>query len=98
MYKIINKDTKDLYLGTEKAVIKFANDLLHDKDKKWVWLFQNKLLDLGFVKKGDEIEDIANINLAIKFLYEIEDYDVVYIGDILEDLKEDVAVLLSQEE
>lgn len=98
MYKIINKDTKDLYLGTEKAVIKFANDLLHDKDKKWVWLFQNTLLDLGFVKKGDEVEDIANINLAIKFLYEIEDYDVVDIGDILEDLKEDVAVLLSQEE
>ena len=98
MYKIINKDTKDLYLGTEKAVIRLSNDLLHDKEKEWVWLFQNTLLDLGFVKRGDDVEDISNINLAIKFLEEVEDYEVVDIGNILEDLKEDVMVLLSQEE
>lgn len=98
IYKLINKDTKDLYLGTEKAVIKFANDLLHDKDKKWVWLFQNTLLDLGFVKKGNEVEDISNINLAIKFLEEVEDYEVFDIGDILNELQNNELILLSQEE
>ena len=98
MYKLINKDTKDLYLGTEKAVIKFSNDLLHDKEKEWVWLFQNTLLDLGFVKKGNEVEDISNINLAIKFLEEVEDYEVVDIGDILNELQNNEVILLSQEE
>lgn len=99
MYKLINTDTHDIWLGTEKAVIRFANDKLNDKGKEWMYLYQDRLLDIGFIKRNDaEVEEITNIELATKYLQTIEDIEIVDIGNILEDLKNNEIILLSQEE
>ena len=99
MYKIVDTNTKDIFLGTEKAVIKFANDKLNEKGKKWMYLYQDRLLDIGFIRRNDaEVEEITNIELATKYLQTIEDILVVDIGDILEELNNDEPILLTQEE
>ena len=99
MYKLINTDTHDVWLGTEKAVIRFANDKLNDKGKEWMYLYQDRLLDIGFIKRSDsEVEEITNIELATKYLQTIEDIEVVDLGDILEALKNNEIILLTQED
>lgn len=99
MYKLVDTDTHDIWLGTEKAVIRFANDKLNDKGKEWMYLYQDRLLDMGFIKRNDaEVEEITNIELAIKYLQTVEDIEVVEIGDILEELQNNEVILLSQEE
>lgn len=99
MYKVIVTDTKDVWLGTEKAVIKFANEKLNEKGKKWMYLYQDRLLDMGFIRRSDDmVEEITNIQLATKYLNNVEDILVYNIEDILDDLKKDELILLSQEE
>lgn len=99
MYKLVDTDTRDIWLGTEKAVIKFANVKLNEKGKKWMYLYQDRLLDMGFVKRSDsEVEEITNIELAIKYLQTVEDIEVVDIGEIIEDLKNNEMVLITQYE
>lgn len=99
MYKLIDTNTHDIWLGTEKATIRFANDKLKDKGKEWMYLYQDRLLDMGFVKRNDtEVEEITNIELATKYLQTVEDILVVDIGDILEELNNDEPILLTQEE
>ena len=99
MYKLVDTDTHDIWLGTEKAVIRFANDKLNDKGKEWMYLYQDRLLDMGFVKRNDaEVEEITNIELATKYLQTVEDILVVDIGDILEELNNDEPILLTQDE
>lgn len=99
MYKLIDTDTHDIWLGTEKAVIKFANEKLNEKGKKWMYLYQDRLLDMGFIRRSDDmVEEITNIQLATKYLKNVEDILVYNIGDILDDLIKDELILLSQEE
>ena len=99
MYKLIDTDTRDIWLGTEKAVIRFANDKLNEKGKKWMYLYLDRLLDIGFIRLADDrVEEITNIELATKYLQTIEDVEVVDIGDILEALKNNEIILLSQED
>ena len=35
MYKIVDTNTKDIFLGSETAVIRYAQDLLDDQDSDW---------------------------------------------------------------
>ena len=97
MYKLVNTDTHDVWLGTEQAVIKFANDMLYDKGKTWMYLHQDRLLDIGFIKRSDsEVEEITNIELATKYLQTVEDIEIEDLGDILEALKNNEIILLTQ--
>lgn len=100
MYKIVNKYNNEIYLGTEKAVIKYANEILDIRIGDTSYFIESiqDYLDIGFIRKGDVVEEIKNIELAIKFLQGMEEHEVVDIGDILEDLKNDVPVLITQEE
>lgn len=91
MYKLVDTTTHEIWLGTEKAVIRFANDKL--KDKEWISLY------FGFIRGADgRVEEIKNIELATKYLQKIEDIEVIDIGDILEALKNNEMILLSQED
>ena len=99
MYKLVDTNTHNIWLGTEQAVIRFANDKINDKGKEWMSLYQDRLLDIGFIKRNDsEVEKITNIELATKYLQTIEDIEVIDIGDTLEDLKKDVPILITVEE
>lgn len=99
MYKLVDTNTHNIWLGTEQAVIRFANDKINDKGKEWMYLYQDRLLDIGFIKRNDsEVEEITNIELATKYLQTIEDIEVVDLGDTLEDLKKDVPILITVEE
>lgn len=99
MYKLVDTNTHNIWLGTEQAVIRFANDKINDKSKEWMYLYQDRLLDIGFIKRNDsEVEKITNIELATKYLQTIEDIEVVDLGDTLEDLKKDVPILITVEE
>lgn len=101
MYKVIEKETHDLFLGTEKAVIKMANDRLSDKDEDYLIDWSDNLKDAGVIVKignnGCYAEQIQDIETATKFL-ELDDYWVVDLGEILEYLKNNFCVLISQEE
>ena len=102
MYKLINTDTHDIWLGTEKAVIQFADDKLFEKNEEWIQEYHKNLEDIGFIVKRTDgfyyTEHIENIELATKYLQTVEDVEVVDIGDILEELKNNEMILLSQED
>lgn len=102
MYKIVDKYTHDVFLGNEKAVIRFANDRVQEKHIHWVRDNFKDLVEIGcvFVKKGNDwiLDNISNIELATKFLQRVDGCEVVDIGDILEDLKNNEMVLITQEE
>jgi len=103
MYKIRDVYTKDIWLGTKEAVIKFADDkFCENRDEEWIQEYHKKLGDIGFVvKRIDGIyytDHIDNFELAVKYLQRIEDMVVVDIGDILEELKNNEPILISQEE
>lgn len=87
MYKIVDTNTKDIFLGSETAVIRYAQDLLDDQDSDW---------------KDDHFWELQKIDVktfkgAVKFLLLVS-VEVVDIGDCLDDLKNDALVLISQEE
>ena len=103
MYKLVDKTTHEIWLGTEKAVIQFADDKFFEKDEDWIQEYYHKKLEaIGFtVNRIDGFYytgHIENIELAIKYLQTVEDIEVVDIGDVLEDLKNNSCVLISQAE
>lgn len=101
MYKMVEIETHDIWLGQEQAVIEMANDRLWNKEEDFLIEYCEDLKNIGVVVKiGDNgcyTEKIKDIDTAIKFL-ELDDVEVVDIGDILEDLKNNFCVLISQEE
>lgn len=101
MYKMVEKYTHDTFIGTKQAVIKMANDRLWNKEEDFLIEYCEDLKNIGIVVKiGDNgcyTEEIKNIDTAIKFL-DFDDVWVDDIGDILEDLKNNEYILISQEE
>lgn len=99
MYKITDTISKEVWIGTEKAVINFANNRLQNKDIKWVTNWFKDLVEIGFVfvKVGNfwRPDKITNIELATKFFQRVENVEIVDIGDVIEELKKDELILLS---
>ena len=91
MYKIVNLITHEIFLGSEKAVLRFAQDIFNDEDQNWK---DDHFWDLKRIGVSDEIRTFQG---AVKFLM-LENFAVIDLGDILDELKNDEIVLLSQEE
>lgn len=90
MYKMVDTINHEILLGTEKAVIKYAQDRF-EEDKYWIddhfWDLKNKGIENGF----------NNIQGAIKLL-ELKFVEVVDLGDILTSLNNNEYVSITIEE
>lgn len=91
MYKIVNTITHEIFLGSEKAVLRFAQDTFNDEDQNWK---DDHHWDLKRIGISDEVRTFQG---AVKFL-NLENFAVIDLGNILEELQNDEVVLLSQEE
>lgn len=91
MYKIVNTITHEIFLGSEKVVLKLAQDIFNDEDQNWK---DDHHWDLKHIGITDEVRTFQG---AVKFLM-LENYEITELGDILEELKNDEIILLHQED
>lgn len=91
MYKIVDTINHEVLLGTKIAVLNYAEYRLATKDREWK---DDHHWDLKKIGISDEIRTFEG---AVKFLNLIY-VEVVYVGDIVLQLKNNKCVLVSKEE
>ena len=91
MYKITNTITHNVFLGNEKAILKFAQEKFKDKDQEWL---DDHHWDLKKIGISDEIRTFQG---AVKFLNLIY-FEIVDSGDVVKELNNNEMVLISVEE
>lgn len=90
MYKIVDTISHEIFLGSEKAVVRFAQESF-EEDKEWIddhiWELKRIGCDTG----------ITTFQGAVKFL-QMKWFEFVDLGDIITPLNNDECVSISIEE
>lgn len=90
MYKIVNTITHEIFLGSEKAVLRFAQDSF-EEDKEWI---DDHIWEL---KRNGIDKEVRTFQGAVKFL-QMKWFEIVDLGDIITPLNNDECVSISIEE
>ena len=90
MYKIVDTISHEILLGSEKAVIKFAQESFK-ADREWIddhhWELKRNGIDT----------EVRTFQGAVKFL-QMKWFEIVDLGDIITPLNNDECVSISIEE
>lgn len=90
MYKIIDTISHEIFLGSEKAVVRFAQDSF-EEDKEWI---DDHIWEL---KRNGIDKEVRTFQGAVKFL-QMKWFEIVDLGDIITPLNNDECVSISIEE
>lgn len=90
MYKIVDTISHEILLGSEKAVIKLAQESF-EEDKEWI---DDHIWEL---KRNGIDKEIRTFQGAVKFL-QMKWFQIVDLGDILTPLNNDECISISIEE
>lgn len=90
MYKLIDTISHEIFLGSEKAVIRFAQDSF-EEDKEWI---DDHIWEL---KRNGIDKEVRTFQGAVKFL-QMKWFEIVDLGDIITPLNNDECVSISIEE
>lgn len=90
MYKIVDTISHEILLGSEKAVIRFAQDSF-EEDKEWI---DDHIWEL---KRNGIDKEVRTFQGAVKFL-QMKWFEIVDLGDIITPLNNNECVSISIEE
>lgn len=90
MYKIVDTISHEILLGSEKAVIRFAQDSF-EEDKEWI---DDHIWEL---KRNGIDKEVRTFQGAVKLL-QMKWFEIVDLGDIVTPLNNDECVSISIEE
>lgn len=90
MYKIVDTISHEIFLGSEKAVLRFAQDSF-EEDKEWI---DDHIWEL---KRNGIDKEVRTFQGAVKLL-QMKWFEIVDLGDIVTPLNNDECVSISIEE
>lgn len=90
MYKLVDTISHEILLGSEKAVIRFAQESF-EEDKEWR---DDHIWDL---KRNGIDKEVRTFQGAVKFL-QLKWFEIVDLGDIITPLNNDECISISIEE